>query len=87
MPIIEIHGKKVHIDGDSHSAKHAANYLKEYKENAEDIFQAARHDRINGVTHFETHRPAGYHGSTEFTVIHNRDNGEYELRKKTHHIF
>ncbi len=87
MPIIEIHGKKVHIPEGSNSAKHAARYLEKYKENAEDIFEAARHDRVNGVTHFQTHKPAGYHGSTDFTVIHNRSTGEYELRKRGHHLF
>lgn len=89
MPIIEIHGKKVHIPEGSESAKHAARYLEKYSENAEDIFQAARHDRINNKTHFETHRPSGYKGSTEFTVVHNRnhDGGyEFELRKKGHHL-
>ncbi len=89
MPIIEIHGKQVHIPGDSDSAKFAAEYLEKYKENAEDIFQAARHDRINGVTHFQTHKPAGYHGATEFTVVHNKNHEggyEFELRKKGHHI-
>lgn len=87
MPIVEIHGKKVHIPEGSDSAKHAVRYLTEYKDNAEDIFQAARHDHVNGVTHFKTHRPGGYVGSTDFTLIHDKDNGNYELRKKDHHLF
>ena len=86
MPIVDIHGKKVHISENSDSAEFAVNYLKEYPDNAEDIFQAARHDRINGVTHFETHRPGGYHGSTEFTLIHDKNDGTYQLRKKGQHF-
>lgn len=89
MPIIEIHGTKFRIPEGSNSAKFAAEYLEKYKENMKDITDAAKHDRINGVTHFQTHKPAGYHGATEFTVVHNKnhDGGyEFELRKKGHHF-
>lgn len=86
MPIVEIHGKKVHIPEGSDSALHAVHYLEKNHDNAKAIFEAAHHDHVTNLTHFETNRPGGYHGSTEFTLIHNRDTGEYELRKKSHHL-
>lgn len=91
MPLVtlKIKGKelKVHVPEGSHSVEHAIKYLKKNEDNAEDAFQAARHDRINGKTHFETNKPGGYTGSTHFTIIHNKNTGEYELRKKSHHLF
>ena len=86
MPIVEIHGKKVHVPEGSDSARHAVDYLNRYPDNAEDIFAAAHHDHINGVSHFQTNRPSGYHGSTDFTIIHNTNDGTYQLRKKEHHL-
>jgi hypothetical protein len=85
MPIVEIHGKKVHVEEGSHSALHALKYLQHNVDNAKAIFEAAHHDHINGVSHFETNNPAGYHGSTKFTLVHT-GNGEYTLRKKEHHL-
>lgn len=85
MPFIEIQGKKVHIEEGSHSAEHAVEFLTKNHEDAKAFFEAAHHDHVNGVAHFETNRPAGYTGSTEFTLIHNGD-GTYNLRKKEHHF-
>jgi hypothetical protein len=85
MPIVEIHGKQVHIPEGSDSAKHAVQFLTDHPDDAKAFFEAAHHDHVNGITHFETNRPAGYHGSTDFTIIHNGD-GKYELRKKEHHL-
>jgi hypothetical protein len=87
MPIIEIHGKQVHVPEGSNSAKHAVNFLNEHPNDAKAFFEAAHHDHVNGVAHFDTNRPAGYHGSTDFTIIHNKNDGSYELRKKEHHMF
>jgi hypothetical protein len=86
MPIIEIHGKKVHIPDGSNSAKHAVGFLKEHPDDAKAFFEAAHHDHINGVAHFETNRPSGYNGSTDFTIIHT-GHDEYALRKKGQHLF
>ncbi len=86
MPIVNIHGKQVHIPGDSDSAKHAVRFLEEHPDDAKAFFEAAHHDHVNGVAHFETNRPAGYHGSTDFTIIHDKDKGTYELHKKGYHI-
>ncbi|HEV7702048.1 MAG TPA: hypothetical protein VGO63_01215 [Candidatus Paceibacterota bacterium] len=83
MPIIEIHGKQVHIPEGSHSAKEAAHFLGKYKDNAEDIFEAAHHAHggLNGVTHFTLPPKPGYHGAHEFVLRHDSD-GTYHLRKK-----
>jgi len=86
MPIVNIQGKQVTIPEGSDSAKHAVDYLTKYPDNAKEVFAAAHHDHLNGIAHFETNRPAGYHGSTDFTLIHSGD-GKYELRKKEHHLF
>ena len=32
MAVVEIHGKKVHIDDDNHSHHHAVKFLTKYKE-------------------------------------------------------
>ncbi len=82
MPIIEIHGKKVEIPDESHSAHVAADFLSKYKDTAEAIFDKARHDRINGITHFEMpHSTEHINTSHHFTLIHKSD-GTYELRKR-----
>jgi len=85
MPIVEIHGKQVHIPEGSDSAKHAVQFLNDHPADAKAFFDETHHDHVNGLAHFETNRPAGYHGSTEFTLIHSGD-GKYELRKKEHHL-
>jgi hypothetical protein len=85
MPIIDINGKKVHVPGDSRSAEHAVGFLKDHPDDAKAFLEAAHHDHINGIAHFETNRPSGYTGSTEFTIIHT-GHDEYELRKKEHHL-
>ena len=85
MPIVNIQGKQVTIPEGSDSALHAVKYLTDYPDNAQEAFAKAHHDHLNGIAHFETNRPAGYHGSTEFTLIHTGDN-KYELRKKEHHL-
>jgi len=86
MPIVNIDGKQVHYEEDSDSAKHAVNFLMEHPDDAKAFLEAAHHDHINGVTHFETNRPGGYTGSTNFTLIHTR-NEKYKLRKKEQHFF
>ncbi len=81
MSVVEIQGKKVHIDDGSDSVRHAVKYLEEYPDNAKDIFEAAHHDHVNGVTHFTLPEKPGYHGSHHFTLKHH-SNGEYDLYKK-----
>lgn len=83
MPIVEIHGHKVHIPEGSHSANHAVEYLTKYKDNFEDIREAAHHAHggANGVTHFTLPPKAGYHGAHNFVLRHDSD-GTYHLRKK-----
>jgi hypothetical protein len=85
MPIVDINGKQVHIEEGSNSAKHAVDFLTKHPNDAKAFLEAAHHDHVNGVAHFETNRPAGYNGSTEFTIIHT-GNDKYELRKKEHHF-
>jgi hypothetical protein len=85
MPIIEIQGKKVHIEEGSNSAEHAVDFLNKHPDDAKAFFEASHHDHVNGVAHFDTNRPAGYNGSTEFTIIHT-GHDEYELRKKEHNL-
>lgn len=86
MSLITIGDKQVHIDEGSDSAKHAVNFLSEHPDDAKAFFEAAHHNHVDGVTHFETNRPSGYQGSTNFTLIHNGD-GTYNLRKKEYHAF
>ena len=85
MPIVNIDGKEVHFEEGSDSAKHAVKFLTEHPNDAKAFLEAAHHDHINGVAHFETNRPGGYTGSTNFTLIHTGD-GKYELRKKEYHF-
>ncbi|MDE2399631.1 MAG: hypothetical protein KGL67_01305 [Patescibacteria group bacterium] len=90
MPIIDIHGKKVSIPEGSDSAKHAAHFLEKNPENAKAFFDEAKLNVYTGsktgLTHFTTNKPGGYHGATEFTLIHT-GHDQYELRKREHHIF
>jgi hypothetical protein len=86
MPIVNINGKQVTIPEGSDSAQHAVKFLTEHPDDAKAFLEAAHHDHVNGITHFETNRPAGYQGSTEFTLIHTGDD-KYELRKKEHNLF
>jgi hypothetical protein len=85
MPIININGKQVTIPEGSDSAEHAVKFLTEHPDDAKAFLEAAHHNHLTGVTHFETNRPSGYHGSTDFTLIHTGDD-KYELRKKEHHL-
>ncbi len=85
MPIVNIAGKEVTIPEGSDSAEHAVKFLTEHPDDAKAFLEAAHHNHITGVTHFETNRPPGYLGSTNFTLIHTGD-GKYELRKKEHHL-
>ena len=87
MPIIDIHGKKVHVEDEHHeSLGHAIKWLGEHKSDAENAFEAAHHNHTTGLAHFDTNKPAGYHGTDKFSLLHNSD-GTYTLRKKEHHIF
>ncbi|MEK7564405.1 MAG: hypothetical protein AAB510_02450 [Patescibacteria group bacterium] len=84
---LSIHGHKVNIDEHSHSAKQAAKYLEENESNAKAFFDEARHhnrEEKEGIAHFKIVKPLHYDGSTHFTLIHNRESNEYELRKKHH---
>ncbi len=83
MPIVEIHGYKVSIPEGSHSANHAVEYLKKYKDNFEDYREAAHHAHggQNGVTHFTLPPKVGYKGAHDFVLRHDPD-GTYHLRKK-----
>ena len=91
MPIIDIHGKKVHIPEDSHSAKFAADFLARNPENAKAFFDEAKLNSISGNKdgrmHFKIdHRPVGYHGEDDFTLVH-VGHDEYKLHKKSHNLF
>jgi len=86
MAILDIHGKKVHIEDEhSDSLKHAVHYLEKNSENAHAFFDEAHRNHVSGVAHFNTTKPSGYQGATKFTLIHNGD-GTYTLRKKEHHL-
>jgi hypothetical protein len=83
MQTINIHGKTVKIDEDSHSSEIAAQYLSKNPNEARAFFDEAHRDHVNGVAHFELphtteHINTGHH----FTLIHNGD-GTYNLRKRT----
>jgi len=83
MPIIEIHGKQVHVEEGSESAKFAAEYLKKTPDNANAFFEMAHHDHTNGVAHFELpHTGENSALSHHFTLTHNGD-GTYGLRTRT----
>jgi hypothetical protein len=85
MSTIDIHGKKVHIDDESRSVKHAVDYLNKLdKGEAHNFFHTASTERFS---HFETPR----HTDTvkagiehDMTLEHNND-GTYTLRKKSKH--
>jgi len=85
MAIVEIHGKKVHVDDDSSSAHYAADYLKKLdKSEAHNFFSTASHNRIS---HFETPSHSDIKNQSlhhNMTLEHNND-GTYNLRKRTHH--
>ena len=82
MPIININGKQVHIDDDSHSAHVAAEFLSEHPDNANAFFDEAKRDLVNGVAHFELPHTAEHTDiSHHFTLIHHTD-GTYDLRKR-----
>lgn len=85
MPIIEIHGKQVHIPEGSESAKNASHYLNENPDNAEDFFEEAYRDRGNGgngVTHFTLPSLHQYRLGAHHMVLRYNSDGTYELRKK-----
>ncbi len=87
MPIIEIHGKKVHVDDEhDHSIKHAIHYLEQHPENAHAFFKEAHDNHTTGVAHFDATKPAGYNGHTRFTLVHNSD-GTYKMHPHEHHMF
>ena len=85
MPIVNIQGKQVMVPEGSDSAQHAVKFLNEHPDDAKAFLEMAHHNHVDGIAHFETNRPAGYQGSTDFTLIHSGD-GKYELRKKEHHL-
>jgi hypothetical protein len=86
MPIIDIHGKQVHIDDDAHSAHFAAKYLLDNKDNAEDLFKAANAAYRNNETgaHFTVPKA---HSNEDLGVIHHvtmieHSDGTYTLQKR-----
>jgi seryl-tRNA(Sec) selenium transferase len=86
MSIVEIHGKKVHIEDNSHSAHFAAKYLTENKDNADDLFKAANAAYRNNETgaHFTVPQA---HTSEDQGVIHHvtmieHSDGTYTLQKR-----
>ncbi|MEK7588405.1 MAG: hypothetical protein AAB438_01155 [Patescibacteria group bacterium] len=83
MAIIEIHGKKVHVDDDSKSAKHAADYLNKLDSSeAKNFFHTAATDRFS---HFETPRHVSDTNLHHDMTLEHKDDGTYSLRKRTHH--
>jgi len=85
MAIVDIHGKKVHVEDDSASAHYAADYLKKLDPSeAKNFFHTAAADRFS---HFETPTHADITNQSlhhNMTLEHNAD-GTYNLRKRTHH--
>ena len=81
MPIIDIHGQKVHIDEGSNSAKYAADYLGGLdKSEAKNFFETAHNDKY---AHFETpHHESNTNLHHNMTLEHHMD-GTYSLRKRT----
>lgn len=86
MPIIDIHGKKVNVEEDSHSAHVAAEFLKKNSDNAKAFFdETHRADNVNHIAHFEIpHTNEHTDISHKFTLIKNSD-GTYDLRKQHHY--
>ncbi len=80
---MDIHGMQVQIDGESDSAKYAADYLNKLSsEESSVFFEAAKRDLVNHVCHFETPHDGEHHDvSHHLTLIHNSD-GSYLLRKR-----
>ena len=80
MPIIDIHGKKVHVDEGSDSAKYAAEYLEKLDgSEAKSFFETAARDKYS---HFETpHHSTNTDLHHNMTLEHNND-GSYYLRKR-----
>ena len=80
MPIVEIHGQKVHIDSDSHSAKYAADYLDKLdKGEADNFFEKARNDNYS---HFETPKHETNKDLHHNMTLEHGDDGVYYLRKR-----
>jgi len=83
MPIIDLLGKQVHIEEDSHSAHVAADFLSQHADNAHAFFEEADRNRTTGVAHFEIpHSSEHVDISHHFTLINNGD-GTYKLRTRT----
>ncbi len=85
MPIVDIHGKKVHIKEGSQSAHHAVEYLKKLDESeAHNYFHMAS---TNKYSHFETPRHADTikAGIEHDMTLEHQNDGTYLLRKRTQH--
>ena len=83
MPIIEIHGKEVHIPEGSQSAKYAAEYLKGLdKGEAHNFFRTAEEKKYS---HFETPRHENIKDLHHNMTLEHRSGGGFELRKRTEH--
>lgn len=86
MPIIDIHGKKVHIDDDAHSAHFAAKYLIENPENAKAIFDEANKAYRNNEAGANWVVPKA-HTNEDLGVVHHstlteHSDGTYSLKKR-----
>ena len=84
MPIIEIEGKKVHVEDGSESAKVAAEYLNKNPDNAKALFDEAHRNHSTGIAHYEIpnmHSDKDLGITHHVTMIHNGD-GTYTLQKR-----
>lgn len=85
MPIIDLLGKKVHIEEGSHSARVAAEYLEKNHDNAKALFdEAHKNSFAGGVAHYEIpnmHSSKDLGITHHITMIHNGD-GSYTLQKR-----
>lgn len=91
MPTVEVHGMQIHIPHDhvGQSTTHALHFLEKNKGTSRALFHDAREESTTrsktGVIHFETNKPAGYKGATDFTLVHTGHH-QYELRKRKFHL-
>jgi hypothetical protein len=84
MPIVEIDGKKVHVEEGSESAKVAAEYLSKNPDNARALFDEAHRNHSTGIAHWELpnmHSDKDLGIAHHVTMIHNGD-GTYTLQKR-----
>lgn len=84
MPIIDLLGKKVHVEEGSHSAQVAADYLAKNPDNAKALMDEAHRNHATGVAHYvvpNMHTGQDSSITHHITMIHNGD-GTYTLQKR-----